>query len=58
MTERQWELYRLSVVEKWPDSPHKEATIAGIRHKLAVIENTEAPRNGISSDWKRLKKAA
>jgi hypothetical protein len=58
MTERQWELYRLSVAEKWPDSPYKAATITGIRHKLAVIENAEASRNGISDNWKRLKNAA
>ena len=55
MTERQWELYRLSVVEKWPDSPYKAATIAGIRHKLAVIEDAETPSSG---DWKRVKNAA
>jgi len=36
MTEHQWELYRLSVVETWPDSPYKTATIAGIQHKLAA----------------------
>jgi hypothetical protein len=37
MSEHQWELYRLSVVEKWPDSPYKAATIAGIQHKLEMI---------------------
>jgi hypothetical protein len=58
MTERQWELYRLSVAEKWPDSPYKTATIIGIQHKLAVIENAEAPKNGIGGDWRRMKKAA
>jgi hypothetical protein len=58
MTERQWELYRLSVVEKWPDSPYKAATIAGIRHKLAAIEVAEAPRNDISGNRKRMQKAA
>jgi hypothetical protein len=45
MTEHQWELYRLSVVETWPDSPYKAATIAGIQHKLAAIEYAEAPRS-------------
>ena len=59
MTERLWELYRLSVVETWPDSAYKAATIAGIQHKLAVIADTEAPRWGISDDcWTRVKKAA
>jgi hypothetical protein len=58
MTERQWELYRLSVLETWPDSPFKAATIAGIQDKLAVIENAEAPGNRMSGDWKRAKRAA
>jgi hypothetical protein len=57
MTERQWELYRLSVVETWPDSPFKAATIAGIRNKLAAIQYAEAPQN-MSGDWKHVKKAA
>lgn len=57
MTEGQWELYRLSVVETWPDSPFKVATIVGIRNKLAAIEDAEAPRNR-SGDWKQVKKAA
>ena len=48
MTERQWELYRLSVVEEWQESPHKEAVIGGIKHKLMVLalqekESIEAP---------------
>jgi hypothetical protein len=58
MTERQWEVYRLSVVETWPDSPFKAATIAGIRNKLAVIEDAEAPTNRESGGWKSVKKAA
>jgi hypothetical protein len=58
MTERQWELYRLSVLETWPDSPFKAATIAGIQNKLAAIEQTEAPGNRMSGDWKRAKRAA
>ena len=48
MTERQWELYRLSVVEEWQESPHKEAVIGAIKHKLMVLalqekESIEAP---------------
>jgi hypothetical protein len=58
MNERQWELYRLTVAEEWPDSPYKAATIIGIRHRLAVIEDAEASKNGISADWSRMKKAA
>ena len=37
MNERQWELYRLSVVEKWSDSPYKKAVSAAIEHKLMVL---------------------
>jgi hypothetical protein len=45
MTELQWELYRLSIVEAWPESPYKAATIFGIQHKMAAIEHAEAPRD-------------
>jgi len=41
MTERDWELYRLSVVARLPESPYKEAVIAGIQHKLSLIERDE-----------------
>jgi hypothetical protein len=37
MTEEQWELYRLNVVQEWPDSPHKAAVIAAIKHKLMIL---------------------
>ena len=37
MTERQWEFYRLSVVEKWPESPYKAAVIGAIKHKLMFL---------------------
>jgi len=37
MNERQWELYRLSVVEKWSESPYKRAVSAAIEHKLRVL---------------------
>jgi hypothetical protein len=37
VSERQWELYRLSVVEKWSDSPLKRAVSAAIEHKLMVL---------------------
>ena len=37
MTERQWELYRLSVVEEWPESTHKAAVIGAIKHKLMIL---------------------
>jgi hypothetical protein len=41
MNERQWELYRLSVVEKWAESPYKRAVSAAIEHKLMVLGNTQ-----------------
>jgi hypothetical protein len=37
MNERQWELYRLSVVERWSESPYKRAVSAAIEHKLIVL---------------------
>jgi hypothetical protein len=37
MNERQWELYRLSVVETWEESPYKRAVSAAIQHKLLVL---------------------
>jgi hypothetical protein len=37
MTERQWELYRLSVVDEWQESPHKAAVIGAIEHKLMIL---------------------
>jgi hypothetical protein len=37
MNERQWELYRLSVVETWSESPYKKAVSAAIEHKLMIL---------------------
>ena len=37
MTEQQWELYRLTVVEEWPESPYKAAVIGAIKHKLMIL---------------------
>ena len=42
MNERQWELYRLSVVETWSESPYKKAVYAAIQHKLMVLEQDAA----------------
>jgi hypothetical protein len=44
MNERQWELYRLSVVEKWAESPYKRAVSAAIEHKLMVLGQHTAAR--------------
>jgi hypothetical protein len=41
MTERQWEFYRLNVVEEWPDSPRKATVIAAIKHKLMTLARQE-----------------
>ncbi len=38
MTERQWELYRLSAIKQAADSPHKDAVIRAIEHKLMTME--------------------
>lgn len=47
MSERHWEMYRLSVIERIPDSPYKEAVIEAIRHKLRMLEMLEASANPI-----------
>jgi hypothetical protein len=45
MTERNWELYRLSVVERLADSPYKEAVVSAIKHKLSILGYAEpSPR--------------
>ena len=41
MNERQWELYRLSVVEEWPGSSYKAAVIGAIKHKLMILDLQE-----------------
>ncbi len=46
MNERQWELYRLSVVETWAESPYKRTVSAAIEHKLMVLgQDTAAGMN-------------
>lgn len=45
MSERQWELYRLSVVEKMPESDYKTAALAGIAHKLLMLDSIEASQS-------------
>jgi hypothetical protein len=42
MTERQWELYRRSVVERMPESDYKQAALAGIKHRLLSLDYIEA----------------
>jgi hypothetical protein len=50
MNERQWELYRLSVVERWSDSPYKRAVSAAIEHKLMVLGQHTAAREEPKKD--------
>ena len=45
MNERQWELYRLSVVERWAESPYKRAVSAAIEHKLMVLGQHKVGRD-------------
>jgi hypothetical protein len=40
--ERQWHLYRRSVAEGMPDSDYKTAVLAGIAHKLKMLDRMEA----------------
>lgn len=61
MNERQWELYRLSVVQRWSDSPYKRAVSAAIEHKLMVLDLEAALReeakDGASAPNYRMKHA-
>ena len=41
VTERQWELYRRSVVEKMPDSDYKGTVLKAIAYKLTRLEDRE-----------------
>jgi hypothetical protein len=41
MTERQWELYRLSVMKAAAETPHKAAVIRAIEHKLMTLDLVE-----------------
>jgi len=52
MNERQWELYRLSVVEKWPESSLKKAVSAAIEHKLMALgQHTAACEEAKKGNW-------
>lgn len=44
MNERQWELYRLSLVEEWPASALKEAVLAAIHHRLDELDRQAVPQ--------------
>jgi len=48
MSERQWELYRLSVIEKMPESDYKTAVLAAIAHKLTMLDRMEALQSRFS----------
>jgi hypothetical protein len=43
--ERRWELYRRSVVESMPESDYRTAVLAGIAHKLKMLDRMEASRS-------------
>lgn len=44
MNERQWELYRLSMVKEWAESPYKKAASAAIEYKLMVLAQQREAR--------------
>ena len=44
--EREWELYRLDVAERMPDSAYKTSVLAGIAHKLKMLDRMEAASLG------------
>jgi cob(I)alamin adenosyltransferase len=49
MNERQWELYRLSVVVEWSESPYKRAVLAAIEHKLMILGQDLATRQELEN---------
>lgn len=57
MTEREWELYRLSVVQQQPESPHKDTVIAGIRHKLKMLDQSKAHKGAKDPDRRTLRRS-
>jgi hypothetical protein len=47
MTERAWDLYRLSIAEQLPESAYKAAVIAGIKHRLHLLDqHVPSPDSG------------
>lgn len=58
MNERQWELYRLSVVETWSDSPYKRAVSAAIEHKLMVLAQYAAAVEEVTKNTSALNSRA
>jgi hypothetical protein len=58
--ERRWELYRRSVIERMPESDYKTAVLAGIAHKLMMLDRMEASQSRsidkaarTRTDWSR-----
>jgi hypothetical protein len=43
--ERRWELYRRSVAASMPESDYRTAVLAGISHKLMMLDRMEASRS-------------
>jgi hypothetical protein len=53
MDERQWELYRLSIVEGWRESFYKTAVIGAIKHKLTILALQEKASTSVSTPQQR-----
>jgi len=49
--ERQWELYRRSVIERMPDSDYKTAVLAAIEHRLMMLDRREAASREYRRRW-------
>jgi hypothetical protein len=46
--ERRWDLYRHSVIERMPESDYKTAVLAGIAHKLKMLDRMETASQTLS----------
>jgi hypothetical protein len=51
IVERQWELYRRSVIERMPDSDYKTAVLAAIEHRLMMLDRVEAASREYRHRW-------
>jgi hypothetical protein len=58
MTERQWELYRRSVVERQPESEYRTSVLSSINRKLAMLDYMESfsPRRRRRTDTTNIRR--
>ncbi len=50
MTDRTFQLYRLEVVQRWPDGPEKEAVLRSIQQWIADLDADQEWRVRVLKD--------